>query len=186
MSVKVYNKRGSHRIPTECIQIDCTSNGSWSTLSPFFLGPVNVCPFDEVIVSQNVENAWQYSKCFHENRDEYIKWAKQGFSNKKVNRFPMGRGAKPMYSLHKGQQLGYIDARKQIYVPLYSEAVEKYASKKLNQLRQMYRDGKHIALIDYDGYSDYKSFDEVLNNPHKIMGHAFVLEHLIKMFPNIH
>jgi hypothetical protein len=54
---------------------------------------------------------------------QYWDWAKEGWANQKAERFPMGRGAKPEFSLWDGERLGYIDARKRIYAPLYARAV---------------------------------------------------------------
>jgi hypothetical protein len=73
-----------------------------------------------------MENAWQYAKVYscHTNPNsgaptqEYWKWAREGWNNPSPVRFPMGRGAKPEYSLWDSQRLGYIEARKKIYAPL--------------------------------------------------------------------
>ena len=77
----------------------------------------------------------------------------------------MKRGAKPLYAVWKGQKLGYVEARKKIYAPLYSQCVEKYAKDALDKLKNLYAEGKTIAIIDFDGYSKYTSLKEVLNDP---------------------
>lgn len=71
-----------------------------------------------------MENAWQYAKVYKQHThngaptSDYWDWARAGWSNPSAVRFPMGRGAKPEYSLWDGQRLGYIEARKKIYAPL--------------------------------------------------------------------
>jgi len=94
------------------------------------LGPVKIEWFD--YISQNMENAWQYSKVYAEHIDEtsgrptkngWAVWAMNGWDNKHGVRYPMGKGRKPEYVWWEAGKLGYIEARKEVYVPLYTEAV---------------------------------------------------------------
>lgn len=165
-----------------------STSKNWSKgLSPFFLGPVKL--YGDY-VSQTVENAWQYTKVYYsqidiegEPTEEYWKWAKEGWANPKAVRYPMGKGAKPMYALWNGEKLDYIQARKRIYVPLYSHAVVKTeAFKKLQEI--CYNTEETIYLWDYDGY-DHKKFDmsylDVLNCKTRKMGHAFILGWMLEI-----
>ncbi len=177
--IVVLNKRA--KVPADGVTIDTTSKSTtWSRgLSPFYLGPVYINGYQ----AQTVENAWQYAKVYQQHTingqptREYWKWARAGWQNPVAKRYPMGRGAVPLYSLCNGNRLGYIDARKQIYCPLYAEAVERTEAWRL--LRQTYEEcqaaGKNLYLLDYDGYKTTASFEQILNNPAKKMGHAFVL-----------
>jgi len=144
------------------VEVNTTSKSfeEWSKgLSPFFLGPVKL--YGE-FVSQNVENAWQYCKVYHEHLDEkgnpgeeYFKWAKEGWNNPKPVRFPMGRGAKPAYSYWNGEKLGYVDARIKIYSPLYAQIVEK--SEAFQKLQEIYKNANLLVkLWDFDGYDHWK------------------------------
>lgn len=177
----------SHRakIPTDGTVVDTTSHSTnWSKgLSPFFLGPIEL--YGDY-TAQSVENAYQYCKCYEvhstvgEPTPAYFEWAKKGWGDTKPKRYPMGRGAKPLYSLWDGEKLGYIQARKRIYCQLYSAAVEDTDA--YRQLQAVYdecrRAGTKLYLRDYDGYDHRKlglTLDQVLNNPNKKMGHAFVL-----------
>src|SRR5690242_19350064 len=95
----VHSKPKDQR-PQQMCEVNCTSKSheSWSQgLSPFFLGPVKLFPdlSGELMVAQNVENAWQYCKVYEEHLDvngdpseNWWKWAKEGFANKKPVRFP--------------------------------------------------------------------------------------------------
>eukprot|EP01127_Copromyxa_protea_P002417 TRINITY_DN1230_c0_g1_i1.p1 TRINITY_DN1230_c0_g1~~TRINITY_DN1230_c0_g1_i1.p1 ORF type:complete len:165 (+),score=24.23 TRINITY_DN1230_c0_g1_i1:205-699(+) len=131
--------------------VNCTSRSTneWSKqLSPFFLGPVELYGGQ---MAMNMENAWQYTKVYKHHTDnsgkptpEYFKWAKEGWNNNNPVRFPMGRGAKPEYSLWDGQRLGYIEARKKIYAPLYAAAVEK--TEGYQQLKKLYDENSHLYL----------------------------------------
>ena len=168
--------------------INTTSrSATWSrSLSPFFCGPVDLYWNYRAV---NVENAWQFSKVYEYYLEEdesvgerYFKWADDGWKDPVAHRYPMGKGvATPLYSYWEGQKLTYVEARKKIYVPLYSQAVKKtYAFEKL---KKMHEEGQDLYLWDFDGY-DHKmlglTFDQVLNDPNKKMGHAFVIAMLLE------
>jgi hypothetical protein len=168
--------------------VDTTSkaDNDWQRdLSPFHLGP---CELYNEFEARNMENAWQYAKVYArhakggEPTDAYWEWAKEGWANPKAVRYPMGRGAKPLYSLWNGDKLGYIDARKKIYAPLYAEAVQK--TEGWQKLKRLHQTEKLLILRDWDGYNRGKdTLTEVLNNPRKKMGHAFVLAMLLTQDP---
>lgn len=171
----------------DCLTINTTtSSKTWSrNLSPMLLGPVEVRPG---LIAQNVENAWQFSKVYKQHTDqwgptpEYWKWAMQGFSDSYARRYPMGKGAIPEYSVWNHEKLGYIEARKKIYVPVYSKAV--IDSGWYEKLKQEYeKNGNEIALWDFDGYNYVKlgmTLEQVLNDPTRKMGHAFVLAMMLE------
>lgn len=163
--------------------VNTTSKGGWSSeLSPFLLGPVMLA---DRRIAKNVENGWQYSKLYKEFADEngnptprYWEWSQKGMSKSFADRYPMGKGARPLCSIlgnpAKYEKLLYVEARKQIYLPLYRDAVVKtQAFEKCKEILQ--KEGK-LILWDFDGYNrGDKTLKEVLNDPTRIMGHAFVL-----------
>ena len=91
-------------------------------------------------------------------------------------RYPMGKGRIPEYSYWKEQKLGYIEARKKIYIPLYKKAVEN--TKEYTFLKSLYKKEGILNLWDYDGY-DYlalnMTYKDVIKCHTRKMGHAFVL-----------
>lgn len=165
-----------------------TTSGSekdWQRdLSPFHLGPIDL--YGEH-TAYNLENAWQFSKLYavHASPDgtpseTYWRWAKIGWTDPIARRYPMGKGAKPKCAVWEGEYLGYIDARKRIYAPLYAEAVIKTDGWK--RLKEIYENEKTLILRDYDAYEYEKlgmNLSQVLNLPSKKMGHAFVLAMLL-------
>ncbi len=169
--------------------INTTSHSrNWSVgLSPFVLGPVWL--YDDY-EAKTVENGWQYSKVYKpftdkqgNPTDEYFKWAKKGWDSTYANRYPMGKGNKPLYSYWEGKKLGYIDARKEIYIPLYALSVIQ--SDAFKRLKQYHESGKDIILLDFDGYDHKKlgmSYDDVINDETKTMGHAFIIAMLLENF----
>ena len=85
-----------------------------------------------------------------------------------------GGGAKPEFSLLGDQKLGYLDARRRIYLPMYRDAVANTAAYAL--LEEMFRRDGRVTLWDYDGYDrNGRTLREVLEDPKRIMGHSFVL-----------
>lgn len=154
-------------------------------LSPFKLGP---CELYDGHVSRNMENAWQYSKVYsiHHSTNRagpnrvYWEWAKEGWNDRRAQRYPMGKGARPLYSYWDGYCLDYVSARKVIYGPLYAEQVIK--TKTYEGLKRSMKKFGRIILLDYDAYDHHRmsmSLTDVLNNPKKKMGHAFVLAMLL-------
>lgn len=169
--------------------INTTSRSdNWSkSLSPFFIGPIDL--YGEY-KSHNMENAWQYSKCYghldHIDENDnptgsYFKWAQVGWNSVRANRYPMGKGIKPQFSYWDGHKLDYTEARKQIYIPLYSKAVSKtYAFKKL---KETYASNADIYLRDFDAHSlTPGTFDywDLWNNPNIKVGHAYVLAMMLE------
>jgi len=161
-------------IPKGAVVIDTTSNsGQFKELSPFIL---------PAPPAKNLENLWQFSKVYpcHVNAngeptEEWDRWCMQGWADIKAHRYPMGKGVKPLYSFWQGKHLDYIEARKQIYIPEYAKNVIKTESFKcLVNLD----DTQTIILLDYDAYDHEKlgmTLIEVVNEPKRKMGHAFVL-----------
>jgi len=131
------------------VEIDTTSSsGQWRDLSPFVLGPIDLPD----IHAENFENLWQFSKVYypeHVDRDynpnhAWFEWRQKGFADKRAHRYPMGKGRKPLYSMWEGQKLGYIEARKTIYAPVYAQFVRRTES--FWRLEELYRTGATIIL----------------------------------------
>lgn len=156
-------------------------------LSPFCLGP---CKLYHNYTSKNMENAWQFAKVYPEHYSgfgrptaAYWSWARRGWEDTKAHRYPMGKGRKPVGSWWDGELLDYITARKNIYAPLYAEQVVKTDT--YHNLKRGIKEKKWhtLILLDYDAYNHHHlrmSLTDVLNNPEKKMGHAFVLSMLLK------
>jgi hypothetical protein len=152
-------------------------------LSPFMIGP---CKLWRGNWSLNMENAWQYSKVYESHmvgdsvKDEWLEWAKTGWAKKRADRYPMGKGVFAKFALWNDERLDYVAARKRIYAPLYAQAVRETSA--YNTLARLYRSCDELVLLDYDAYdhaAQGKTLTQVLNDPTKKMGHAFVLAMLL-------
>lgn len=172
------------QLPPQSIQIDTTSRSTnWSRgLSPFVIGPIEL--YDNH-ASKNFENSWQFSKVYKNHTDvdgnptsDYWSWAKAGWADNYAHRYPMGKGAVPQYSFWAGKKLSYIEARKQIYIPLYAKAVQKTEAWKI-LLNESVKN-QNVYLLDFDGYDrGDMTYEDVINCEDKKMGHAFVLAMLL-------
>jgi len=177
--IRVAGKRDI--IPSGFLVIDVTSTSPFlgRELSPFLLGPV---PLYWGMVSKNVENAWQYAKVYQQfvNRygnpsRGYWEWARDGWKSKWATRYPMGKGTVPLYSFWAGEKLGYIEARRRIYIQLYwyqalgTDAFWWLVDSAIDN---------NICLVDFDGYDHVElgmSLEDVIECESRKMGHAFVL-----------
>lgn len=166
------------KLPSDAVVIDTTSNsGDYRELSPFILSAPP---------ARNFENLWQFSKVYHhhlwngEPSEQWYEWRDKGWANPRAIRYPMGKGAKPLYSMWRGKHLDYIEARKQIYAPEYARNV--VGTDGFKRLKDQYNEcnlkNKELILLDYDAY-DHLALNmtliDVINNPARKMGHAFVL-----------
>lgn len=186
MSDQIHIAHKFGKVDDKTIVIDTTSGGGkWRGLSPFIIGP---CQLYDEHVALNMENAWQFAKVYPEHvnsktkepSNTYWTWAKAGWADSFAHRYPMGKGRVPLYSYWKGKQLNYIQARQKIYFPLYAKAVRKTES--FAALRRLVKKGKTITLRDWDGYDHEElgdSLTDVLKNPKRKMGHAFVLKAIL-------
>ena len=216
--IRVVGKRGKGSFDSqldesakgqEFVRIDCTSNNKDEVmnhgLSPFYLGPVECY---DGLVSQTFERAWQCAKVYpwmadadgNPNAGYYAwrneMWGRKDFSSKIEIRFPVGKEnvRKCLYAWWKVdgafRKLGYVAARKAIYMSLYAKAVVKTeAYRRLVELRD---EGKNLMLIDFDGYNPYhphygfasddavRTYNAVVHCPLLKMGHGFTLAMLLE------
>lgn len=162
--------------PVGSVIIDTTlKNGTFKDLSPFVLPAPPARLF---------ENLWQFSKVYKEHLNQYslptqsyYRWRERGYRASIPHRYPMGKGAVPEYTLWRGTNLNYINARKLLYAPEYAKNVRETESfKQLQNCYGKYRDS--LILLDFDAYDHQAlgmSLKDVINNPDRKMGHAFVL-----------
>jgi hypothetical protein len=168
--------------------VNATSRGTgWERgLSPFFVGPI---PLLNGEVATNLENAWQFSKAYREHVSPsgtilpaYWEWARKGWADNHAHRYPMGRGAVPLFALGKDEndRLDYIQSRKRLYGPLYLEAVKK--TEAYAQLETLWNaaqeNGQDLIILDFDAYDHHAlgmSLQDVVNNPRRKAGHGFFL-----------
>lgn len=145
----------------------------YKDVSPFYLGDIKS---PDGLTAHIFEHYWQASKVFpcHVDekgniKDEYWKWREQWFSKEKVTNKNESRRPHSLlgykdedclfsvfYNNGVWERLSYVDARKRIYIPEYAKLVVNTPSYKW--LEKLHKEGKKIALVDFDGYNYY--FDQ--------------------------
>lgn len=173
---------------TFCVDVTSHGSGPFQQLSPFFLGPL---PLYGEYHSEKMENAWQYAKLFPSMADEegnplptYWDWAQAGWKSKVANRYPLGKGVRPLCHFWEGEKLGFVEARKRIYVPGYVRCAEE--TKAYTILYEKYQKGIPLCLLDFDGYNIWNesakrelTAGEIVSSP-KTLGHAYVLKFMLE------
>uniref|UniRef100_A0A6C0EK58 Uncharacterized protein n=1 Tax=viral metagenome TaxID=1070528 RepID=A0A6C0EK58_9ZZZZ len=104
---------------------------------------------------------WEHKAERHVNdtgspTQDYWRWRERGMNASDPIRYPVGfrHRTHVRTALHKiGEneylELDYIDARKEIYLPLYLNAVKKEA--KFARLKRMLKEGQNLLIIEVDG-----------------------------------
>lgn len=133
-------------------------------LSPFYPHGGLPVPFSEGYTATCVEAIWQGLKVF-EGCDVDISL----FSNdtmkglkRTVRRFGKPLGHRK--GVHGTELLGYIEARKQIYIPTYRWVLENKVAYIIERLKAASDSGKTIVLLDYDTNSDIEDATKPLSH----------------------
>ena len=138
-------------------------------LSPFFPHGDIPVPFSEGYTATCVEAIWQGLKVFEGADVDTSLFQNDTMKGLKrtVRRFgkPLGH--------RKGvcgtELLGYIEARKQIYIPTYRWILENKVARIIERLKSASEEGKTIVLLDYDTNAD-------VENTRKPLSHASLIK----------
>jgi hypothetical protein len=141
-------------------------------LSPFYPHYGIPVPFSEGYTATCVEAIWQGLKVF-ENSDVDVQMF-QNDTMKNIKR-TVRRFGKPLghrKGVHGTELLGYIEARKQIYIPAYKWILENKVSDIIVRLRDASNSGKTIVLLDYDTNADVENAKKPLSHASLIKAYA--------------
>ena len=96
------------------------------------------------------ENYWQSGKRYQDIDSKKVTdwWKKQ---NKGRRRYPDGKGKQVLYAKfpHISENLGYIESRKQVYVPEYFNLIKN--NPVLIELKKELSNGTNLVVYDFDG-----------------------------------
>lgn len=152
--------------------IDVTSKGVFPFLkfSPFYpIGEIPI-PFTTNRYAASVEGIWQGLKVFEEVDVDEKKFTITNMRGLKRTIRKYGKPKGHRKGIEGNELLGYIDARKQIYIPTYKWVLQNKLSNELIQLQKMMSEGD-LVLLDYETNGD-------IENALKPLSHA----HLIKLY----
>jgi len=137
-------------------------------LSPFYPHGGIPVPFSEGYTATCVEAIWQGLKVF-ENCDVdtslFYNNTMRGLK-RTVRKYGAPLGHRK--GVHGTELLGYIEARKQIYIPAYKWMLENKVQDIIERLREASKT-KTIVLLDYDTNAD-------VENPRKPLSHASLIK----------
>ena len=175
------------------VNVCSRSKTRYRELSPFFLGPIHYqdqwTGDPNGIQVTNVENLWQFSKVWNGEHDqdtdlptaEFFERRNEGFKDPKPHRWiKLGSNDVVLYSFWKGNKLPYLDARKEVYCPVYADLVQQtVAFKQLYDL--VHNKGQNVQIRGFDGYDvGNLSLDQCLHDPSRSFGHELVIVSLLR------
>lgn len=141
-------------------------------LSPFYPHYGIPVPFSEGYTATCVEAIWQGLKVF-EGCDVDIQMF-QNDTMKNIKR-TVRRFGKPLghrKGVNGTELLGYIEARKLIYIPAYCWVLENKVANIIERLREASDSGKTIVLLDYDTNADVENAKKPLSHASLIKAYA--------------
>ena len=141
-------------------------------LSPFYPHYGIPVPFSEGYTAACVEAIWQGLKVFEGSDVDVQMFQNDTMKNIKrtVRRFGKPLGHRK--GVHGTELLGYIEARKQIYIPTYRWILENKVSDIIERLRSASNSGKTIVLLDYDTNDDVENAKKPLSHASLIKAYA--------------
>lgn len=153
----------------EAIVIDVTSmgEGGWVKLSPFYPHGGIPVPFSPGYFSESVEGIWQGLKVFENEGATQKPMHIMSMKNIKRSVKKLGTCLGHQKGLESKELLGYIDARKQIYIPAYEWVLENRCANLVRKLRE-YSASYVVVLLDFDTNSD-------IENPKAPLSHASLI-----------
>lgn len=138
-------------------------------LSPFYPHGGIPVPFSEGYTATCVEAIWQGLKVFEGADVDTSLFQNDTMKGLKrtVRRFgnPLGHRR----GVNGTELLGYIEARKQIYIPTYRWVLENKVANIIERLKAANEEGKTIVLLDYDTNAD-------VENAKKPLSHASLIK----------
>jgi len=141
-------------------------------LSPFYPHGGIPVPFSEGYTATCVEAIWQGLKVFEGSDVDVQMFQNDTMKNIKrtVRRFGKPLGHRK--GVNGTELLGYIEARKQIYIPTYRWMLENKVPHIIERLREASNSGKTIVLLDYDTNADVEDAKKALSHASLIKAYA--------------
>lgn len=162
-----------HRQYPGAVIADVTSHATNGLvrLSPFYPHGGIPVPFSFGVTATCVEAVWQGLKVFEGAGvdTEMFKNASGKNIKRTVRRF--GRPLGHRKGVNGKELLGYVEARKQIYIPTYQWMLEHYCMDIITRLREASKT-KTIVLLDYDTNADVEDTTKPLSHASLVKAYA--------------
>ena len=147
----------------QIIDVTSKSKNEFVRLSPFFpIGGIPV-PFSPDEEAETVEGIWQALKVFENEGVDTNKLYIRKMTGIKRSGKKLGNCLGHQKGLHSEELLGYIDARKEIYVPSYNWMLENRCWNLVLRIKEMCVNGV-VVLLDYDTNPDIEDARKPLSH----------------------
>lgn len=150
--------------------IDVTSNSedpTFQKFSPFYPHGNIPIPGQDGKYAESVEGIWQGLKVFQNEPIDVKKFKIKSMKN--LKRPITEKRGKLLGHSYMDTTLGYIDARKKIYLPIYEYVLNNCLQNEVALLKGLLSEGKCIALLDYE-------VNENPNDTSKPLSHASLIK----------
>lgn len=149
----------------DAILCDVTSKAKNSLikLSPFYPHGEIPVPFSNGYTATCVEAVWQGLKVFENSDIDISMFQNDTMKNIKRTVRKYGTPLGHRKGVNGTELLGYLEARKQIYIPTYRWVLENKVYGIIERLRQA-SETKTIVLLDYDTNSDVENLKKPLSH----------------------
>jgi hypothetical protein len=154
--------------------IDVTSKGTepFVRFSPFYPHGNIPVPFSQNTFSFSVEGIWQGLKVFEKSDIDISKFEVQNMKNLKRTVRKFGKPLGHRKGISGTDLLGYLEARKQIYLPSYSWVLENKVTSEIDRLMDIAQ-RKDLVLLDFEINAD-------IENASKPLSHAALVRKFIE------
>jgi hypothetical protein len=145
--------------------IDVTSHGPepWVRFSPFYPHGGIPIPLSPGWVTMSVEGAWQALKVFERADVDLTKLSRSDMRNLKRSAKKNGRVLGHRAGIGGTTLLSCLDARKQIYLPLYRWVLDNRLQSLVADLRSLSANGD-VVLLDYSTNGDVQDLTTPLTH----------------------
>lgn len=159
-----------HQLYPEAIIIDVTSHSKTEMIqfSPFYPHRGIPVPFSAPLTSMSVEGIWQGLKVFNNAGVDMSCFKNDTMKNLKRTVRVNGPCKGHRKGINGSELLGYLEARKLIYLPSYKWVLDHKVGHLVDQLRRIAQSGT-LVLLDYETNLD------VLDS-HKPLSHAGLIK----------
>jgi len=145
--------------------IDVTSKAQdeFVKFSPFYPNGGIPIPFTEGYTGASVEGIWQGLKVFENEDVDMTLFGKKDMKNMKRTMRKHGRMRGHRKGVHGEDLLGYLEARKQIYLPCYKWVLENRLKTLVTAVRIIAKN-KPVVLLDYNTNGDVDDLSKPLSH----------------------
>ena len=160
------------------IDVTSRSKNDYVKLSPFYPHGGIPVPYSSGYIASSVEAIWQGLKVFEHNDVDTSLFLNNTMRGLKRTVRKFGKPLGHRRGVNGIELLGYIDARKQIYIPTYKWMLENRVQELTERLYEVSK-VKTIVLLDYNTNAD-------IENPCKPLSHASLIKAYIEdTYPDV-